>query len=607
MEGNSNEEQEQMRNNGYEKIGRVENDSCDKTGRAGNDGCDKLEQRRNSCCDKTGRTENDSHSRMEAKNNCSDKTGRTENDSHSRMEAKNNCCDKTTEQTKNNSFDKIGQTENNSCDKTEQRRNNSCDKTDTTENTQNKTDAQPVVPRGHHSSFLGSKAASCHTTNNLLEKQGRLSREQCEMMVRTTSRVNNSFASSFVDSCGAPVKWCVRIQPLSTRASTSVSHRVPCYGSAYRRALAKRRQNGEHLRNENVRKGVVVMKGSIDGGRNELVSGSAKDTGKSGEVNGAEESRTEEVMAGGTSKTMEINNREGNTGLKNGEVNGTEESTSLKNGNERTVSCGDQNAEITPLENETVKTTTSSNNKKKTVTSSKTNKTKTAKPTSSSSLNRTKHPNDIPPQVASKREHSLIKYRSKLAKGTRRYTRYSRMDIKRGEEPGYFDPFYEQDWKTPSSSISDHSNDPVAVKEPGCSVILTYIKDLIVALCLDVKVISHAGVLGVIGEKIVLVYNSKGKMVLPKGTIKHGEGMKQCAAREAWEEAGIQGPISPRRFLVKDGVAWYLMEVKRVYRHYDENWRGRAVITYGSEFKGKIKKKHIEVIKKGLLYASVWL
>lgn len=182
----------------------------------------------------------------------------------------------------------------------------------------------------------------------------------------------------------------------------------------------------------------------------------------------------------------------------------------------------------------------------------------------------------------------------------------SSWDIERTDPPSCYNIMSDIDALSYESSISVYKHEKEDIKEPSCySYTLTYMKDLIVSLCIDNRAISCSGVVPIMNNKVVMVYNSKGKLVLPKGLIEVAEEARDCAQREAWEEAGVEGTLSRRRFLVKDGIAWYVMEVKKIHECYYEDWRGRAVIRYSQKLNGMIKKKQIEVVKKGLAYAGI--
>jgi 8-oxo-dGTP pyrophosphatase MutT (NUDIX family) len=68
---------------------------------------------------------------------------------------------------------------------------------------------------------------------------------------------------------------------------------------------------------------------------------------------------------------------------------------------------------------------------------------------------------------------------------------------------------------------------------------------------LDGHVVLQAAALcirvGQSGEKrLLLSSRGTGRWVIPKGTIEQGETARECAEREAFEEAGITGKVSKR-------------------------------------------------------------
>ncbi len=61
------------------------------------------------------------------------------------------------------------------------------------------------------------------------------------------------------------------------------------------------------------------------------------------------------------------------------------------------------------------------------------------------------------------------------------------------------------------------------------------------------KTILQAAVLAMRNGRICLITSSSGKRwLLPKGHLEHGLKLRETARQEAWEEAGLIGPISPR-------------------------------------------------------------
>jgi ADP-ribose pyrophosphatase YjhB (NUDIX family) len=50
------------------------------------------------------------------------------------------------------------------------------------------------------------------------------------------------------------------------------------------------------------------------------------------------------------------------------------------------------------------------------------------------------------------------------------------------------------------------------------------------------------------------------RLVFPKGGIDKGEGAREAALRETWEEAGLRGEVQERIGIV-DGCEWFVMAV----------------------------------------------
>lgn len=84
------------------------------------------------------------------------------------------------------------------------------------------------------------------------------------------------------------------------------------------------------------------------------------------------------------------------------------------------------------------------------------------------------------------------------------------------------------------------------------------------------------GMAGVVPLRLtsqVCLINSKkdpGKLVFPKGGVKRGETLQAAALREAFEEAGIRGPVT-RVLPVVDGCQWFLLDVEDVAERWPED------------------------------------
>src|SRR5262245_48985916 len=72
--------------------------------------------------------------------------------------------------------------------------------------------------------------------------------------------------------------------------------------------------------------------------------------------------------------------------------------------------------------------------------------------------------------------------------------------------------------------------------------------------------IVHAG-------RICLVTASSGRRwILPKGTLEAGQSAAECAAVEAWEEAGIRGQARRRALTKYESRKWGRPSVVSVFR-----------------------------------------
>jgi len=92
------------------------------------------------------------------------------------------------------------------------------------------------------------------------------------------------------------------------------------------------------------------------------------------------------------------------------------------------------------------------------------------------------------------------------------------------------------------------------------------------------------------GIKLVLVTTKPNKKnwILPKGQVEMGMSPQESAAKEAWEEAGLVGKISPQVFDTYTQEKWggrtqikmYLLEVTEVLEHWqDQRARDRRMVS----------------------------
>ena len=61
------------------------------------------------------------------------------------------------------------------------------------------------------------------------------------------------------------------------------------------------------------------------------------------------------------------------------------------------------------------------------------------------------------------------------------------------------------------------------------------------------KRVSLAAVVAVMDGRVCLITSSSGKRwLVPKGNLQKGRDLRETAAREAWEEAGLIGRVTIR-------------------------------------------------------------
>lgn len=78
--------------------------------------------------------------------------------------------------------------------------------------------------------------------------------------------------------------------------------------------------------------------------------------------------------------------------------------------------------------------------------------------------------------------------------------------------------------------------------------------------------------------RFLLVTSSSGRWIFPKGKVEPGDSKKETAAKEAEEEAGIDGEVKDKvgRFARRDDdVTLFLMDVRRVSKRWRERKRRR--------------------------------
>lgn len=85
-------------------------------------------------------------------------------------------------------------------------------------------------------------------------------------------------------------------------------------------------------------------------------------------------------------------------------------------------------------------------------------------------------------------------------------------------------------------------------------------------------------------REVLLITSRKGKRwVIPKGVVEPGLSPAESAAKEAWEEAGVRGPLRPeplgsyryRKWGGECAVEVFLLEVASVAETWPEDHRAR--------------------------------
>lgn len=93
------------------------------------------------------------------------------------------------------------------------------------------------------------------------------------------------------------------------------------------------------------------------------------------------------------------------------------------------------------------------------------------------------------------------------------------------------------------------------------------------------KCVSQAAVVAIRSGKVCLITSSSGKRwLVPKGNLQRGCDLRETAAREAWEEAGIIGRVTSRplghyeftKMGVRHEVVVFRMHVSTVKRDWPE-------------------------------------
>ena len=84
-------------------------------------------------------------------------------------------------------------------------------------------------------------------------------------------------------------------------------------------------------------------------------------------------------------------------------------------------------------------------------------------------------------------------------------------------------------------------------------------------------------------EVMLITSRNKGRWIIPKGVIESDLNPRESAAKEAFEEAGVQGDVHRKLLGIYKHRKWgdvctvqiYAMKVRKVYRKWDETDRER--------------------------------
>lgn len=86
-------------------------------------------------------------------------------------------------------------------------------------------------------------------------------------------------------------------------------------------------------------------------------------------------------------------------------------------------------------------------------------------------------------------------------------------------------------------------------------------------------------------DKVILVSNSKGNLIFPKGGVKKNETFEKACKREAMEEGGIEGNIREVKQIKKKGIVFFILDVVNLLDSYDEKKKRERVIISISDAK----------------------
>ena len=105
-------------------------------------------------------------------------------------------------------------------------------------------------------------------------------------------------------------------------------------------------------------------------------------------------------------------------------------------------------------------------------------------------------------------------------------------------------------------------------------------------------------------EVMLITSRNKGRWIVPKGVIESDMTPRNSAAKEAFEEAGVQGSVHSKMLGIYKNRKWgdvctvqiYAMKVSKVHRKWDETDREREWLS----LKDALKRLHKSELKRAM-------
>ena len=105
-------------------------------------------------------------------------------------------------------------------------------------------------------------------------------------------------------------------------------------------------------------------------------------------------------------------------------------------------------------------------------------------------------------------------------------------------------------------------------------------------------------------EVMLITSRNKGRWIVPKGVIEPDLTPRNSAAKEAFEEAGVQGSVHSKMLGIYKNRKWgdvctvqiYAMKVSKVHRKWDETDREREWLS----LKDALKRLHKSELKRAM-------